>query len=300
MKKSAVIGRDPERQNPMTAAQKRLKELLDQQSRNRSRMAEIGLAGEMTDEHRTELVTLEKGIPDQELQIRTARTLVEHEDAEAKAAGAKAKAPEHRDSEDRELVEIRSRVSLTDYFGAALEGRGVDGAAKEYNEARKIGATKFPLELLAPVEERATTDTDTTVTPRRWLDRLFADSAAQRLGVTMESVGAGITSYPITTAGGTPAQRGRAEDAADAVWTVGVTELKPTRNAVRAVFTNEDALRMPGLESALRRDLQMAMTEKIDRTIFLGDDTATPNTGDIVGFNDGRAERLRRGARTHA
>ena len=121
--------------------------------------------------------------------------------------------------------------------------------------------------------------------PRRWLDRLFAGTAAERVGVTMESVGAGVASFPVTTAGAGAAQRGRTEAAADAAWTVGVSELKPTRNAVRLVFSVEDAARIPGLESALTRDLRMAMTEGIDRTIFLGDGGANENPADIVGLN---------------
>ena len=65
-----------------------------------------------------------------------------------------------------------------------------------------------------------------------------------------------------------------------------MTELKPKRNAVRLLFSIEDAARIPGLESALTRDLRMALTEGVDRAIFLGDATArTGNDADIVGLN---------------
>ena len=120
--------------------------------------------------------------------------------------------------------------------------------------------------------------------PRTWLDRLFAGTASQAVGVTMESVPVGASSHPVTTAGSTAAQRGKSQVASDAAWTIGVTELKPKRNAVRLLFNIEDAARIPGLESALTRDLRMALTEGVDRTIFLGDDTANPNAGDIVGL----------------
>ena len=89
----------------------------------------------------------------------------------------------------------------------------------------------------------------------------------------------------MTTAGASAAQRGRGEAAADAAWTVGLTELKPTRNAVRLVFSVEDAARIPNLESALNRDMRMALTEGIDRAIFLGEAGANENTADIVGLN---------------
>ena len=122
-------------------------------------------------------------------------------------------------------------------------------------------------------------------TPRTWLDRLFAETAAMRLGITMESVPTGAASFPVTTAGASAAQRGKEQVTTDAAWTVGVTELKPKRNATRLLFSIEDAARIPGLESALTRDLRMALTEGIDRAIFLGDSTANPNAGDVVGLN---------------
>ena len=113
---------------------------------------------------------------------------------------------------------------------------------------------------------------------------LFAGTASQALGITMESVPAGVASFPVTTAGASAAQRGRSEAAADSAWTIGVTELKPTRNATRLLFSIEDAARIPGLESALTRDLRMALVEGVDRAIFLGDGGANENSADITGL----------------
>ena len=96
------------------------------------------------------------------------------------------------DAEDRERRELREKVKVSDHLAAAMEGRGLDGAAQEYNQALGLRATgSFPLELLTPaVEERAVTTTDTAVHAGPWLDRLFADTAASRLGITFESVAA--------------------------------------------------------------------------------------------------------------
>ena len=269
----------------MTPAMKRLRELRDRQSRERQRMAELGLAESLTDETRAELDAIETGTPDLERQIRAATVAMETEEAEQRAAGAAARAPEG-DAEDRERAELRSKVKLSSYVSAAIEQRSADGAEAEFNAAVGISGNRFPLELLAPpLEIRETTNTDTaTAAPRRWLDRLFAGSAAERVGITMESVPAGVASFPVTTAGASAAQRGRSQAAADAAWTIGVTELKPKRNATRLLFNIEDSARIPGLESALTRDLRMALVEGIDRTVFLGDSTANPNEGDIVGL----------------
>ena len=267
----------------MTPAQKKIRELRERQSRERQRMAELAVADSLTDETRAELDELETGTPDLERQLRAAQSAVEIEESEQRTAGP---SNDPGDAEDREVRALRSRVKLSGYVAAAVEQRGADGAELEYNQARGIAGNRFPLELLAPpVETRATTDTDTTTTPRRWLDRLFAGTAAERIGITMESVPAGVASYPVTTAGASAAQRQRSTDAAaDAAWTVGVTEMKPKRNAVRLLFSIEDASRIPGLESALVRDLRMALLEGVDRAIFLGDAGATGTDADIVGL----------------
>ena len=275
----------------MTTNQKRLRELRERQSKERGRMAELALLETLSDEHRTELDTIEKGTSDLERQLRAATIAAEDEEAEQRAAGAAARAPEG-DAEMRERAELRSKVKLGGYIAAAIEQRSADGAEHEYNAALGISGNRFPLELLAPpehraarVEVRATTDVDTMTTPRRWLDRLFAGTAAERVGVTMESVPVGSASYPVTTAGASAAQRQRSTDsAADAAWTVGVTEMKPKRNAVRLLFSIKDAARIPGLETALTRDLRMALTEGVDRAIFLGDAGASGTDADIVGL----------------
>ena len=191
---------------------------------------------------------------------------------------------ETEDAEARERRALEGRAEVRRYIGAAMEGgRAVDGAEAEYNAALGMGATAFPLRLLAP-ETRATTDTEAGAMQGTWLDRLFAETCAMKVGVSFRSVGPGVQAYPVTTAGATAAQRGRREAAADAAWTVGVTEIKPSRNAVRAVFSVEDAARLRGLEDALRRDLRAALTEGIDRAVFVGDDGANENAADITGL----------------
>ena len=274
----------------MTPAQTKLRQLRDRQSKERGRVAELAVADELTDETRAELDTIETGTPDLERQIRAATLAVETEETEQRDAAATGD-KEGLDAEDRERLELRSKARLGRYVQAAMENRAADGAEGELNAAVGIGANRFPLELLAPperrvtlTEDRATTAVDTQTMPRTWLDRLFAETAAMRLGITMESVPAGSASFPVTTAGASAAQRGKDQAAADTAWTVGVTELTPKRNAATLKFSIEDSSRIPGLESALTRDLRMALTEGIDRAIFIGDSGATPNAGDIVGL----------------
>ena len=271
----------------MTLAQTKLRQLRDRQSKERGRVAELAVADELTDETRAELDTIETGTPDLERQLRAATKAVETEEAEQRAAGAAGDTPAG-DAEDRERAELRGKARMGRYVQAAIEMRSVDGAEAELNAAVGIGTNRFPLELLAPperrTEDRETTGVDIQTMPRTWLDRLFAETAAMRLGITMESVPAGSASFPVTTAGASAAQRGKDQAAADTAWTVGVTDLTPKRNAATLKFSIEDTARIPGLESALMRDLRMALTEGVDRAMFVGDSGATPNAGDIVGL----------------
>ena len=192
------------------------------------------------------------------------------------------------DGESAEIRSISGRVRMGNYVRAVMSGHAPSGAELELNQAYEIAdPDRFPLTLLDPASwspQQAKTDADGASRQSTWLDRLFADSAAAHVGVTFESVKPGIQSYPVTTAGAAAAQRGRTEKAADASWTIGVTELKPTRNAVRVRFSDEDMYRLPTLESALRRDLAMSLVEGLDRTIFTGDADANENTADITGF----------------
>ena len=251
-----------------------------EQSEKRQKINELLGKDELTDEERAELETLTKRMQQIEVEMRAA--IVAEGEEESRAAELF-----EDNGETAEVRALRGRVRLGAYLEAALEQRSVTGAEAAFNAALEIPAGRFPLELLAPeprTEARATTDTDSAAMQGTWLDRLFSQTAAMRLGITFRSVMPGIASYPVTTAGASAAQRGREEAASDAAWTVGVTEIKPTRNAVRALFTEEDAARLPGLEEALRRDLGMALTEGVDRVIFLGDDGANENTADITGL----------------
>ena len=246
----------------------------------RSRLNEIaGLEGDaFSDEIRAEAETLKTEYRD--LETRHQSAIIAEGEAETRAAS-----DFDDDAEDRERAELRSKARVGGYISAAIEQRAADGVEAEYNAAVGIPSSHFPLELIAPpVEARAKTDADASASQRTWVDRLFADTAAARLGVSMESVAPGVAAYPVTTAGASAKQRGRTEGADDATWTVATTELKPSRNAVRAVFSEEDAARLPGLEAALRRDLSMALTEGVDRAIFLGDAGANEDGADITGF----------------
>ena len=241
-------------------------------SKTRERLNTLSQEENLTEEQEQEMRSLTDEYPKLEARWRAAATVEEERSTQV-------------DGETRELQQLRGRVRATDYLSAAMEERSISGAAVEYNAALDMAPNRFPLALLAPEEERATSDTNIALNPNAWLDRLLATSAATRLGVSMRSVPNGAASYPVTTTGATGAMRGRSEDAASAPWVVGVSEMKPKRNAVHLEFSVEDAARMPGLEESLTRDMRAGLMEAVDKSIFSGDSTATGTASDIVGVN---------------
>ena len=253
-----------------------LQRLQLRQSETRQSLNTLLALDELNDEQRVSMSELTTTM--QNLEVETRAAIVAEADPTVTPNDGD-------DAEGRELRSLRERISFGEYAGAALQMRGATGAEGEYNDAIGIPANRFPLEMLAPpLETRKTTDADAGAAQQAWLDRLFATSSAARVGVSFRSVGTGIAAYPVTTAGGSGVQRGRTEAVAAATWTIGVTELKPTRNAIHAIFSREDDLRLPGLEEAITRDLRAGLMEAVDLAVFQGDSTATGTTADITGL----------------
>lgn len=225
-----------------------------------------------------------------EVELRAAITAEAAEDEEHRE--------EEPDAEARALIRLEERASLGRFVQRSIMGKPFDGAELEFSQALKLADDQVPLQLFigrnfegleersepGKVEERTTTDTDIATRPRRWVDRLFAGTAAQALGLTFDSAQPGTQAYPITTAGGTPAQRGREEAAVAGAWTIGVKSFDNARMSIRYEFALEDANRVPGLEAALQRDMRMALRERVDHAIFAGATGADEDRADITGF----------------
>ena len=242
----------------------------------RARLAEIGVMADMTDEVRAELDALKTEYIDND--GKRAALMI--------ADDGKPTIVDTVSSEGRELVELRSGVDFGRYVAAAMSGNGVgDGAEREYNQHLGIADNYFPMELLSgKYEERAKRDGDAGATQGTWLDRVFNDTAAERVGISFRPVAPGVSTFPVTTAGGSPVQRGRTEAVSESTYTVNVTEIKPARRAVHGVYSIEDDMRLPGISEAIERDMRMAMVESVDRAVFNGDSGANESGADIVGM----------------
>ena len=259
----------------MTAAQSKLKSLKERQSRERQRMAELGLADNLTDETRAELDTIETGTPDLERQIRAATLAVEQEDAEQRTAQTAASP----DAETRERIELRGKAQLTNYLLAAARGRLVGGAEAEL--AAAAGVTGIPLELWdVPQEHRAVADAPGTVgvnlDPIR--PAVFANSIAPRLGIEMPRVASGTFATATISTSQTAAALAKSGEAMGSAGAFNVTTATPKRVSARLELTLEDiaAVGQANFESILRENLALAISDELDDQAINGDGNA-PN-----------------------
>lgn len=246
----------------------------------------------VTDENRAEVEKLSKGLENAEVEYRAAIQAEAEEDKKQPGTD------EHRsvqDGEERERQRLIQRSSLGAFFKEALTGKEVSGAELEMRSAvLGDGAAqgKVPFAILDPgperrrVEDRADVVTSldaadiTTGSRASVLERIFTNSIAAGLGVSMPSVPVGEASYPVMTAG-TAASMVAAEgaiEAAEAQFTL--TNIGPTRLSARYRLRVEDMASFPALEETLRSDLRMAMTDAMDNQVINGNGAA-PNVSGL-------------------
>ena len=198
----------------MTDAQKTLRRLLDQQSRDRQRGIELSRVETLDDAQRTEMDELETRSADTERQLRVARSAVEEEERAATVDTGTAEG----DAEMRERIELRSRCGLGRFLSAALRGRLPDGAERELSEAAGLEAGQIPFELWQPParEERQVQDRAITAAPTSGtgvnleplIPQVFAPSIAARMMIDMPMVPSGTFSTARVVQGTDPAAAG--------------------------------------------------------------------------------------------
>ena len=245
---------------------------------------------EPTEEEKREMAALTAEYPTVEERHRAA---IVGESAEAEAREAGAEGAEGRETgEGAELRKLQRDARLSRYLLAAAGGVPVDGAESELLDALEVrggvgvqpGAVQVPWSvLLTEPEQRASTTTgayQAEVNQRPILQRLFGAGIFDMLGVRLDTIPQGHSSWPLITAGVTPVQTAEDADAPPAVsYTVAPQTLTPHRLTGRYEFTAEAAASVIDLEGALRRDLADAVMSAMSNQLLNGDGTAPNVTG---------------------
>lgn len=194
---------------------------------------------------------------------------------------------------DREWSEIMQGFEMRQVAMALDEGASLDGATAEIiSELRSKGGYRglpIPWEAL---ETRAGGETIAGGTPdpirtAPIIDRLFAGSVAARMGGSMVNIGVGEQEYPVTssavTAGWGASETGNVTG--PSAYTTLDRPLKPDNNLGLQMRITRKTLKQSGsgLERAVRRDMNGAIGEALDKAVFLGSGSSGEPTGLLAG-----------------
>lgn len=182
------------------------------------------------------------------------------------------------DTATEKRLELRSRCSVGNIMDSLIGKSELSGANKELQQELGLAHNVVPLELLA-VEKRAVTPSPTNVgRPQQTIEpAVFPDSLASMLRIPMPTVPAGTPLYP--DVGTSAAVGGPHKDSTAVAETTGsfnTVLVEPARFQASYFYRRTDAAKFAGMDAALRENLNMALSDKLDSYIIgqlIGDTT---------------------------
>lgn len=209
------------------------------------------------------------------------------EDQERKEAGA-----DLETRSDREWSEIMAGFEMRQVALSLDEGRDLDGKTGEIvSELRSHGGYRgvpIPWEALeVRAGETVAANTPNPIRTSPIIERLFAGSVAARMGGQMVNVGVGEVEYPVTTSDVSAgwASSETANVTGPSAYTTVDRPLKPDHSLGIQMRITRKTLKQSGsgLEQAVRRDMNGAIEEALDRAVFLGSGASGEPTGLFAG-----------------
>ncbi len=209
------------------------------------------------------------------------------EDQERREAGADL---ETRDS--REWADMLGRFEVRQVAMALDHGHQLDGETAEIvQELRSQGAYQgipVPWQALETrAGETVASGTPDPVQTRPIIDRLFPASVAARMGAQMINIAQGEAEYPVATSGASVGwQTSETGDvAAPSAYATTDKPLAPDHTLGVQMKITRKALKQSGaaLEQAVRRDMNGAIAQEVDRVSFLGAGSSGEPLGVIAG-----------------
>ena len=251
----------------------------------RQRLSDIGGMDELSDEVRSEFETLRREYSDNESK-----------QAALKIGGDAPSTPlETRTGEGREFRQLVTRSNVGEIFDAALNHNVLTGASREIQEHYGLDTNQVPLALLVrswpddrELETRAAGVTNSPSNVGRneqsILPYVFPMAAATFLGVDMPTVGVGEAVFPVLATAPdvhTPAEHAAAADTAH---TFSAQVLSPSRIQAAFFYSREDRAKFAGMDSALRENLSMGLSDGLDKEVLAG--TNGLFTGTVLANNN--------------
>lgn len=245
-----------------------------------------GLVGktDLTEDETRSMTNLEAEYGQNEAKYRAALI---SEDTERREAGAEL---ETRD--DRQWSELVDGFEMRQVALALDEGAQLNGPTAEVvTELREAGGYRgLPVPWEALEQRAGETVAAGTPDPRMTapiIDRLFPQSVAGRMGCQMITIDSGEREYPVTTsavsAGWADGETG--DVPGPTAYTTADRPLAPDHTLGITMKITRKSLKQSGaaLEQAVRRDMNGAIGQELDRSIFLGSGAAGQPLGVISG-----------------
>ena len=197
-----------------------------EQSEKRQKINELLGLDELSDEQRSELDTLTKRMQHIEVEMRAAIVVEGEEEAETRGMFGN-----NGDGEPAELRQLLCSVTLGDYLNPAAAGAGLEGRARELNEALKVplvgkgGGIAVPWQALEIRAFTTSTQNDGSELQRPVLQRLFGPGVMDALGVRMDSACRWAARSGRLSAGGVAPAQAKEERVAAAAAVAGHVQL---------------------------------------------------------------------------
>lgn len=193
---------------------------------------------------------------------------------------------------DREFSELVGKFEMRQVALALDEGRALNGATAEIvTELRGKGGYRGVPVPWAALEKRAgetiASGVPNPMSTRPIIDRIFADSAAARMGASFFNVDSGDVEYPVTTSAVSAAWAATETGAVGSPASYQTTDkpLAPNNTLGIQMKITRKAMKQTGdaLEQAVRRDMNGAIGEALDKAVFLGAGASGEPAGVLVG-----------------
>ncbi len=247
----------------------------------------LGLGDAITNEQRSEMATATKRLDETAIEYRAALASEGADESRAIAKHGEAGA----DGESAERRALLDSVSIGDYLGPAANEHIIEGRAAELNQAFDMelrgqeGGVRIPWHVLETRAFTTTTQNDGSVIQRPILQRLFARSVAESLGVRMDQVPVGRQEFNIIASTLAPVQTKEGSAvAAPVAATFATATLKPRRLPAAYEVTHESLASVAEIEQTLRRDLFSAVTSAMSNIIINGAAPTTNAPQNVQGF----------------
>ena len=173
---------------------------------------------------------------------------------------------------DVQRVELFQRASVGDLVNDLVNGRsGTTGAMRELQADYGMGSNEIHVRQLT--DNYAVTPAPGNVGQEQQaiIPYVFPDGVAAFMGIDMPTVGVGEAVFPILTSTldvHTPAENNAA---AETTGSFSGDVLSPGRLQAAFSYSREDRARFAGMDSSLRENLSMGLSDGLDRQIIRND-----------------------------